>query len=433
MRIVIVGFDGLDYYRVMKYIDQLPTFKKLKNFIGRLESTIPPSTAPAWVSMFTGKTPDEHGIYGFVNVETRKVMNYSDIRSEKLWTILDDLRFCIVNLPMTYPPEKNINGVIVSGFPTYTNDLSKIVYPQEWIQILKKIHLPRDIDEIEFRRKYNNNKEGAFKYILTLMDKRAEAYLKLLEFDEFDIFWFVFRETDIVQHFYRDERKIIEIYRKADEILSKFLRKIKEEDWLIVVSDHGHYTVENVVYVDNLLTKILGIKLTKIAWLSEKLLKYTRKYHRVIQKIMKDKEIIKYEWLQKEKLFTYNPDSWTVVLDEKIEEKSKYIIDRLKETKYNNKPVFINVFHREEIYPNSKITLPDIFLLPNYGFQLMTGLKFGENKKVIDIPRDPSHNGTHTLDGVHILYSKSREHIDVPRAKKIHEILNEIISIYENY
>ena len=160
MRVIILGFDGLDYNRIQKYMDALPTFKGLRGFIGRLESTIPPSTAPAWVSMFTGKTPAEHGIYGFINIETRKVMNYSDIRSKKLWDYLKDLRFCIVNVPMTYPPDKNINGLMVSGFPVPTNRYEKIVYPRKWAHVLKnRIGLPKDVDEVEFRRRYYQDKD----------------------------------------------------------------------------------------------------------------------------------------------------------------------------------------------------------------------------------------------------------------------------------
>ncbi len=436
MRTLILGFDGLDYYRIQKYLMYLPTFKKLKNFIGRLESTIPPSTAPAWVSMFTGKTPGEHGIYGFINIETRKVMNYNDIRSKKLWDYLEDLRFCVVNVPMTYPPDKNINGLIVSGFPTYTDDFKKIVYPREWASILEnKIGLPKDIDEIEFRRKYNENSEKAFEYILALMDKSAEAYLRLMDLNEFDVFWFVFRETDVVQHFYRDEIKIFKIYKKADEILLKFLRKMKNDDWLIVVSDHGHNTVDRVIYVDNLLRRAFtkdSISLKRK--LLNALVSLTWRYPsfgKVIQYVKKiffdeNKEILTSNVSGE---ITYNPDSWSIcVQDENLKD---IIIDVLNNVKVDGKRAFLNVFKSEEVYENAEVKLPDIFFVPNYGFYPLSGTKFGRDE-IIGLPNDPSHNGTHTLDGVFLIYSKNEDEVKdfIGKNKKIWEIPYLITNIF---
>lgn len=415
MRVIIVGFDGLDYNRVQKYINNLPTFKKLKKFIGRLESTIPPSTAPAWVSMFTGKTPAEHGIYGFINIETRKVMNYNDIRSKKLWDYFRDLKFCVVNVPMTYPPDKNINGLMVSGFPTYTDDFKRIVYPRKWVSILEnEIGLPKDIDEIEFRRKYNESKEKAFKHILILMDKRAEAYLRLMELNEFDIFWFVFRETDVVQHFYREESKILGIYKKADEILLKFLRKMKNDDWLIVASDHGHNTVDRIIYVDNLLRsaftkgsislkrKLLNA-LVSLSW------KYPS-FGKAVQYIKKiffdeDKEIITSNILDG---ITYNSDSWSITVQDKSLRDE--IIDIVSKAKVDGKKVFLKVFKSGDVYRNAQVKLPDIFFIPNYGFYPLSGAKFGRSE-IVGLPNDPSHNGTHTLDGMFLVYSKNADEV----------------------
>ncbi len=433
MRVIILGFDGLDYNRVQKYINSLPTFRRLRNFIGRLESTIPPSTAPAWVSMFTGKTPAEHGIYGFINIETRKVMNYNDIRSKKLWDYLEDLRFCVVNVPMTYPPDKNINGLMVSGFPTYTNDFKKIVYPREWTFILEnKIGLPKDVDEIEFRKKYNENKEKAFKYILALMDKRAEAYLRLMELNEFDVFWFVFRETDVVQHFYREEKIILDIYRKTDEILLKFLRKMRNDDWLIVVSDHGHNTVDRVIYVDNLLRnaftkgsignlkrKLLNM-LVSLAW------KYPS-LRKAIQYVKKTffKEIVTSNILNG---ITYNSDSWSITVQDKSLRDE--IIDVLSNAKVDGKKVFLKVFKSEDVYRNAQVRLPDIFFIPNYGFYPLSGTKFGRNE-IVGLPNDPSHNGTHTLNGIYSIYSKNKECAKefVSKNRKIWDVLHLITSI----
>jgi len=438
MRVIILGFDGLDYNRVKKYINYLPTFRKLRNFVGRLESTIPPNTAPAWVSMFTGKNPAEHGIYGLINAETRKIVNYNDIRSKKLWDYLKDLRFCIVNVPMTYPPDKNINGLIVSGLPAPNNDFKKITYPRVWLHVLEnKIGLPRDIDEIEFRKKYYKNLNKAFEFLLDLIDERAEAYLKLVKLYKFDVFWFVFRETDVIQHFYRDEMKILGIYRKVDEILLKFLREMKSGDWLIVVSDHGQNTVERVVYVDNLLKSVFNKNLNNLrrrllstlvslAW------KYPsfRRAVRYAKKIFlgRDKEIVTPKVSEE---LTYNSDSWSIIVQDK--DLKDTVIDVLNNFKVDGKKAFLYVFDSKKLYRKAIAKLPDIFLVPNYGFYPLSGAKFGRDE-MIGFPIDPSHNGAHTLDGVYLIYSKKDEDIVkkiMNKNRKVWEIPKIVMKIFE--
>ena len=60
-RIIILGLDGATFSIIKPWAEanELPTFRKLMNkgAWGELESTIPPVTCPAWVSMLTGKKP----------------------------------------------------------------------------------------------------------------------------------------------------------------------------------------------------------------------------------------------------------------------------------------------------------------------------------------------------------------------------------------
>ena len=112
---------------------------------------------------------------------------------------------------------------------------------------------------------------------------------------------------------------IYSIYKKVDEILSKFLREMESDDWLIVASDHGHNTVKAAIYVDNLLKKVFGRNsnnlkrrilnvLIRLAW------RYTP-FRRVVQCAKKvfsieDKEVITSKVSER---LIYNSDSWVYI------------------------------------------------------------------------------------------------------------------------
>jgi predicted AlkP superfamily phosphohydrolase/phosphomutase len=60
---------------------------------GRLESTIPPITVPAWTSMMTGKDPGQLGFYGFKNrtnysYKELGFANSTAIKNETVWDLL---------------------------------------------------------------------------------------------------------------------------------------------------------------------------------------------------------------------------------------------------------------------------------------------------------------------------------------------------------
>ena len=65
MKSILIGIDGAEPKLIDKWIDELPNLQKFYSCYGKLNSTIPPSSAPAWTSIVTGVMPSEHGIYDF--------------------------------------------------------------------------------------------------------------------------------------------------------------------------------------------------------------------------------------------------------------------------------------------------------------------------------------------------------------------------------
>ena len=70
MRVCVIGLDCAPPELVFdRWRDELPNLRRLMDsgVWGPLESTIPPITVPAWMSMMTGKDPGTLGVYGFRN------------------------------------------------------------------------------------------------------------------------------------------------------------------------------------------------------------------------------------------------------------------------------------------------------------------------------------------------------------------------------
>jgi len=124
MRMMVVGLDcaapGLVFER---YRDAMPNLSALmdRGTWGRLRSTEPPITVPAWTCMLSGRDAGELGLYGFRNRvpgETRlRLVDGNDVRVKRVWDWLGEhgRRVAPLFVPLTSPPTP-VHGQMVSGF-----------------------------------------------------------------------------------------------------------------------------------------------------------------------------------------------------------------------------------------------------------------------------------------------------------------------------
>ncbi len=152
-RILLIGIDGASLRVIEPLLAQgkLPHLARLKRegFGGRLRSHLPIESPRIWASIATGKTPEKHGIRGFVRKGTdgkRRLYTSSDRHAHALWNIVSDagLQVSVVNWWNTHPLEK-IRGVMVSdhllplevlGVSVLAGldvpKITAIVHPVEW-------------------------------------------------------------------------------------------------------------------------------------------------------------------------------------------------------------------------------------------------------------------------------------------------------------
>jgi predicted AlkP superfamily phosphohydrolase/phosphomutase len=97
-KLVVVGLDCATPKTLFKdFLGDCPNIQKLleNSVYGKLRSTDPPITIPAWMTMLTGKNPGSLGVYGFRHRINHSytdfwVANSNVIKEPKVWDVLGE-------------------------------------------------------------------------------------------------------------------------------------------------------------------------------------------------------------------------------------------------------------------------------------------------------------------------------------------------------
>ena len=230
--VIVLGIDGADWQVIDPLIEKgkLPNLKKTmtEGRWGILESIEPSRSPLIWSTIFTGRSPENHGIieWDFSQSSNRLV--------KAVWNILSEfnLRTTMINVPGTYPPEE-ILGKEISGFPMPNPMMNNI----GWISSTEKQNtIISSYSPLKLKLDEDGNYSG--KIIVTDIQaskfKRALINRKLkhlplemfLYYSNDDIFN---GEIPIAQFKYLTGEKRIDIYPLADT--DKPLASLKEGDW----------------------------------------------------------------------------------------------------------------------------------------------------------------------------------------------------------
>lgn len=251
-KVVIIGLDGATFSIIDALIaqGQLPNLSKIIScgVRGKLLSSVPPISAPAWVSFLTGKNPGKHGILGFqpYNLYKYSCFEHSIVSSNTFAkdTIFDILsennkRSVAFQVPLTYPVWP-INGIMVAGYPT--PDQSKaFTFPEEYSE---KIGVLYDYISDQIAA---GSVEEKLQLYSTALERINNTVEELLTREPYDLFVYVSNIPDWVQHKFwkyqfngKKSRNYIDLfYIKLDEKIGRILKLIDENTTVIVMSDHG--------------------------------------------------------------------------------------------------------------------------------------------------------------------------------------------------
>ncbi|MGP1371292.1 MAG: alkaline phosphatase family protein [Almyronema sp.] len=258
-RLLIIGLDCMEPSLVFdQWRSDLPTLSRLmaQGSYGRLESSIPAITVPAWSCMMSGRDPGELGIYGFRNRQNRSYdsMAISDgraVRLPRLWDILGEAGWhvSVLGVPGTSPPYP-VNGSLVSCFLT-PNPETAFTHPPELAQQILSWMPDFLLDVPHFR---SEDKQRILDNIYTLCNQRFLLAQKLIDQDSPDFLMLVDMGVDRIHHsFWKPmdvnhpqhqagsafANAIHDYYCHVDQQVAQLLDRCGKETAVLVISDHG--------------------------------------------------------------------------------------------------------------------------------------------------------------------------------------------------
>jgi predicted AlkP superfamily phosphohydrolase/phosphomutase len=271
-KVLILGLDGATFDLMLPFIDQghLPTLGKLVHggAWSPLRSTLPPITPCAWSSFMTGKNPGKHGLFDFVEPVPGghgfRFTNASSRHAESLWSYLSrhGRKVGVLNVPMTYPPEK-VDGYMISGLDT-PDERSPYMFPAELKQELSSQSIPYRIDIRHIGNTRNDRRRDQVLHeFLDIETLRTQTLQYLSKRYPADFRMLVYSATDQVQHHFwqymdpkhdkydaegakRYGNAIRDTYIHLDRLIAKVLEDNGDDTIVMLMSDHGFGPCSNV-------------------------------------------------------------------------------------------------------------------------------------------------------------------------------------------
>jgi len=277
-RVLAIGLDSAEPSMLEAWVEQgkLPLFERLmrEGCYGRLQSTVPPLTPPAWTSSLTGTNPGKHNLFDFLRIapnHSKEVASSADRKSKPLWRILEShgKRSIVVNVPNTFPAD-DFNGVMVAGMPLPRRDEGFVTPAALRDEVLEAIdnkflgishtHLLqgdaakflKDLEEVTSRI------TNLTKHLMRTQDWDCVVTI----YDDLDRLQHVFWHHTDPNHPFHDPEKadayrdvLLNFYRYLEAQIGELLEGVDGDTLVLVYSDHGMGPVYKNLYVNTFLER----------------------------------------------------------------------------------------------------------------------------------------------------------------------------------
>jgi predicted AlkP superfamily phosphohydrolase/phosphomutase len=288
-KLLLIGWDSADWDIIWPLITQgkMPALKKLiqNGVYGNMSTLNPPYSPMLWTSVVTGKTPDKHGVLGFIEVtedaSTVRPVTTISRKTRTLWNIFHNqgLRSNVVGWWPSFPVEP-INGVIVSDRFSKTHSDPKKQTPMSEFSIhpwnrkddFKNLRMfPFEITQAHLypfvprAHEVDQEKHKGLASIAKIVSENTSihnAATRLLRTSEWD---FMAVYYDLIDHFCHTFMKYhppklaavdqhnYDIFKDAvtgayifqDMMLERKMKLIDKDTTVIVMSDHGFESGNN--------------------------------------------------------------------------------------------------------------------------------------------------------------------------------------------
>jgi len=266
-RVFLLGIDGATFDLLSPWMDagHLPNLTRLtqEGAWGELESTRPPTTAPAWVACVTGVNPGQHGVFDFREspfVDPRRpLISSRSVSAPALWHILSHhgRQLGLLNVPVTYPPQP-VTGFVVADMLSPGPE-SGYTFPSE---LRDELNARGYVIDVEIQKYDVQTEADAHRFlddVEAATQKRAQALFHLMDTRPWQFLMAVFVAADRIQHLFwktladpesvsyrapaapRLRQRILGIYRAIDDLVGQVMARADADGStdLFVVSDHG--------------------------------------------------------------------------------------------------------------------------------------------------------------------------------------------------
>ncbi len=256
-KLMVLGLDCAPPEIVLDRRQELPVLNRMiaGGRHGRMRSSDPPITIPAWMVMATGKDAGRLGIYGFrhrngYTYDKMWIANSLSVKEPAVWDLVGAAggQSLLVSVPPSYPP-KPIAGSMIGCFITPGAD-KEYTYPAGL-----KAEIEAEFGAYPFDVVFRtDDRDQILQAIYDMTAKRFEIMIKLAKSKPWDLFWFVEIGVDRIQHAfwkYHDpahhkfepgnkyERAIMDYYKFLDGRIGALLEVVPDDTVLLAVSDHG--------------------------------------------------------------------------------------------------------------------------------------------------------------------------------------------------
>ncbi len=279
-KVLVIGLDCAAPELVFDQLaNVMPNLTRLREegIYGRMRSSNPPITCPAWVVMSTGQSPGQLGIYGFRHRSGNSYTEFNiatsyDVKELAVWDILSKRGkyVCIVGVPPSYPPPC-VTGLSISGF----------LAPSIKSQYTSPPSLKEEIDKLggyllDVKGFRTDDKDRLLKDLYALTENRFKVVSYLMKSKPWDFFMFVEMGPDRLHHGFwkyydkthhlhepgsKYESLFSDYYQYLDGKIGELLEIIDDDTVVIVVSDHGAKPMKGVICINEWLVREGYLKL----------------------------------------------------------------------------------------------------------------------------------------------------------------------------
>lgn len=211
-RLLLIGFDAGDTELIEQWCEEgvLPHISQMRErgVWGRMQTTAEVVHVSAWPSIFTGATPDEHGLYHAYVMHPGE-QNPVRPRPEQspvpfLWRLLDDAgKHCVIMDAFMTCPLRPFGGAQIVEWGTWSWFSEPTILPDELKrEMTKQIGGYPAEDHSKVGMTPPPDPDGFYQRILAGVAKKTEAVRWLMSREDWDLFLVVFGESHSAGHYF---------------------------------------------------------------------------------------------------------------------------------------------------------------------------------------------------------------------------------------